>query len=66
MTIIDTVTADQIQVGDFIAYADQTGEVLNVEDDFDEIVVTIASESEYGDREEIFLKYFDTVDILGE
>lgn len=66
METIDTVTADQIEVGDFISVAGFKGEVLNVVDDGEHIMVTFANEALSGDRDELALEYWLTVDLLGD
>lgn len=66
MDVIDTVSADQIEVGDFISVAGFRGEVLNVVDDGEHIIVTFANEDLAGDRDELALEYWLTVDLLGD
>lgn len=65
MNVIDTVTADQLEEGDYIAVGEYAGEVISLTDGTDGMYVVISDESQYGDRTEILVKYTDLIDLLG-
>ena len=66
METIDRITADQVQVGDYVVIEGlYTGEVLSSDDLGDSILVTLSDEEEYGDPTVIRLDPSDWLDLLG-